>query len=473
MSRTKSASRREFLKLSAGTAAGLVVPYYGTSRQARAESKNDRLKVASIGVGGQGTSIGRKAALLADMVACCDVNRAHAEKFAASREFNGRQVEIYSDYRKLLDRKDIDVVTIGTPDHWHVTVAITALRAGKDVYCEKPLTLTIDEGKRICRVVQETGRVFQVGTQQRSDFRFLLAVAMARSGLLGRKITATCSIGSAPAGGPFPTLEPPKELDWNMWLGQAPVVPYTKERCHGNFRWWLEYSGGKLTDWGAHHVDIATWGLGFENSGPVEIEGRGEFPNIPADFDPVAFLAGQVKLPNGYNTATKFQCTLTYANGNQIIVRDGPDNGVWFDGDQARIFVNRGKITGKPIEDIAEKLAEIPHSDPKTKRKWTSQVLKLKPQAQEAWDQAIIKIYRGKQPKSHMENFFECIKDRGQPVSDVYSHHREITSCHLCNIAMLLKRKLRWDPVKQDFLGDAQASALLSRPQRAPYTVPS
>jgi len=463
------ASRRTFLQFSAAAAAGLVVPYHQSARGAA--PAGDRRRMAAIGVGGQGTGIARRAAVFADMVACCDVDRAHAEKFAAAKEFQGK-IEIYADYRKLLERKDIDLVTIGTPDHWHTAIAVAALRAGKDVYCEKPLTLTIDEGKLIRRVVQETGRVFQVGTQQRSDFRFLLAVAMARSGLLGKKLTATCSIGGAPSGGPFTPSDPPAGLDWDMWLGQAPKVPYTVERCHSKFRWWLEYSGGKLTDWGAHHVDIALWGLGLEQTGPVEIEGHGEFPNIPENFDPVAYYAGKVQLPNGYNTATKFQCTLTFANGNQIIVRNEPDNGVWFDGDQGRIFVNRGKITGKPIEDMAEKYGEQTQTDPKTKRKQTWQVLKLKKADQEHWDGAIEKLY-GRPRKSHMENFFDCIADRGTPISDVATHHRELSCCHLCNIAMLLKRKLRWDPVKEDFIGDAQASQLLSRPQRAPYQLPT
>lgn len=464
-------TRREFLRTAAGAAAaGLSAPYVCTSRQARAESKNDRPTVAAIGVGGKGAGNGRSASRFADMVACCDVDRGHAEQFASSKEFQGRKVEIYGDYRKLLERKDIDVVTIGTPDHWHTAIALAALRAGKDVYCEKPLTLTIDDGKQIRRAVKETGRVFQVGTQQRSDYRFLLAVAIVRSGRLGRRLTATCSIGGAPSGGPFATSSAPAELDWDFWLGQAPAVPYTKERCHGTFRWWLEYSGGKLTDWGAHHVDIAHWGLGLENTGPVEIEGRGDFPNIPADFKPVDFFAGRVHLPNGYNTATRFQCALTFARGSQIIVRDGPDNGILFEGELGRIFVNRSKITGKPIEEMALDMKEVVHRGGAGRPDRRSQVLKLKPQDAEFWNAEIAKVYKGRAPTSHMQNFFDCVKERREPISDVASHHRELSSCHLSNLAMLLKRKLRWDPVREDFLGDDEASQLLSRPQRAPYT---
>ncbi len=438
-------TRRQFL-ISTAALAGATAPAFWMATNLRsAEAKNDKLNVASIGVGGRGSGIGHNAGQLGNMVACCDVDRTHAEKFASRY---GGKCETYGDYRKLLERKDVDAVTIGTPDHWHVAIAITALRSGRDVYCEKPLTLTIDEGKRICQVVKETGRVFQVGTQQRSDKRFLTAVALARSGRLGKTLTATCSIGGGPRGGPFPTSAPPASLDWDFWLGQAPKVEYTRERCHGSFRWWLEYSGGKLTDWGAHHVDIAQWGLGYDKSGPIEMEGEGDFPNLPDNFDPVAFFAGKQKLANGYNTATKFKITLTFENGSKIIVRDGPGNGVWFDGDQGNIFVNRSKITGKPVE-------AFPDAD----RDWLNG--------------EIDRLYKGMPRHGHMGNFFECVKTRREPVSDVYSHHRELSSCHLCNLAMLLKRKLRWDPRQEVFVGDEQANALLRRPRRKGYELPA
>jgi len=444
MTRTQS-TRREFLAKSAAAVGAGAAPYFRTSARAAEPSKNDRPLAAAIGVGGKGSANGRRASRFADVVACCDVDRSHAERFAG--HFDGKP-KIYHDYRELLDRKDIDVVTIGTPDHWHTAICIAALQAGKDVYCEKPLTLTIDEGKLICRAVEQTGRVFQVGTQQRSEYHamFLKAIALARSGRLGKRLTATCSIGEAPSGGPFPTADPPPELDWDFWLGQAPKVDYTPQRCHGNFRWWLEYSGGKMTDWGAHHLDIAQWGLGYESSGPVEIEGEGQFPNIPDDFDPVAFFDGREKLPNGYNTATRFQITHTYANGSKMIVRHGPDNGVWFEGEAGRIFVNRRRLTGKPIEDLTD--------------------------ADKEWlDDEVIKLYRGREPGNHMRDFFDCVANRTQPISDVFTHHRTMTACHLSNLALLLKRKLRWDPDREDFVGDDQASALCSRRQREPYAI--
>jgi predicted dehydrogenase len=201
-----------------------------------------------------------------------------------------------------------------------------------------------------------------------------------------------------------------------------------------------------MTDWGAHHIDIAQWALGYTDSGPISVEGTANFPNHPADFDPVAFLNGQQTIPNGYNTATTFQIELTYENGNRMIVRDGPDNGILIEGENGRIFVNRGRLTGAPVEQLTD-----------TEKQWL--------------DQEVIKLYQGKQPGDHMRHFFECLRERSFTVSDPFTHHRTMTACHLCNIAILLKRKLQWDPAKEDFVGDPQASALRSRKQREPYAI--
>jgi predicted dehydrogenase len=443
-------TRRAILKRSAAiAAAGTLVPYLWTSSQARAASKNDRPRLGAIGLGGQGTGVARGAMEFADLVACCDVDRHRAEKFVQDQK-----VTIHEDFRRLLDRPDIDVVTIATPDHWHAAIAIRALRSGKDVYCEKPLTLTIDEGKWVRRAVQETGRVLQVGTQQRSTGPFLKALALIHSGRLGKVTRATCSIGCGPRGGPFRARQPPPGLNWDFWLGQAPQVPYVSQRCHYRFRWWYEYSGGKLTDWGAHHVDIAQWGLGKERTGPITIDAHGELPG------------GK----DCYNTAVAFQCNLTFADGATIHVRNGPengigfdpvplprsatypdapfspDNGIWFEGTLGQIFVNREKLVGGPVDALTER--------------------------DEGWLQdAMRALYRGRQPGHHLGNFFECVRDRGQPISDVFTHHRTVTSCHLCNIALRLHRKLTWDPLAEDFVGDAEASAMLRRPQREGYRI--
>ena len=210
-----------------------------------------------------------------DIVAIADVDREIADK--AKAEFGGK-ADIYENYRDLLARDDIDVVTIGTPDHWHASMLIDACRAGKDVYCEKPLTLTIDEGKAILKAVKETGAVVQVGTWQRSDSRFRLACELVRQGRIGKLRRVSIVLGKNVAGGPFAVTDPPPYFNWDLWQGPTPSVPYIKERSHYTFRWWYEYSGGQMTDWGRTHLDIAQWGMGRQYSGPVEIEGAADFP---------------------------------------------------------------------------------------------------------------------------------------------------------------------------------------------------
>jgi predicted dehydrogenase len=428
--------RRDVLK---AVGAATLAPCLWTRRAAAAESPNNRIGVAAIGVGaygkrdGRGSTIGRHAARLGDMIACADVNMAHARRFATPYE---GKCAAYQDYRRVLDRKDIDAVTIGTPDHWHTKIAVEAMRAGKDVYCEKPLTLTVDEGKILCRVAKETGAVFQVGTQQRSEYRlrFLKAAAICRSGRLGEKIKAISSVGQpdfvrTKRVGPFPATAPPKELDWDFWLGQAPKVPYCKERCDWDFRWWFEYSGGQVTDWGVHHTDIAMWALGLDGTGPDEIDGAGKIPNVPG----------------GFNVATDFDVTMRFAAGHEIRLYSG-NNELILAGEKGKIRVNRGGLTGKPVEQLTK-------------------------DDNEALAQEMDKLCRGKKPGSHMRNFFECIRDRSLPISDVFSHHRSVTACHLANVCLRLGRKLKWDPKAEQFIGDDEANAMLSRKQRKPYAI--
>ncbi|OHB80454.1 MAG: dehydrogenase [Planctomycetes bacterium RBG_16_64_12] len=434
MSRSQR-TRRGFLKTSAGAlAAGATVPYVFTAdREARAQprSKNDRFNIGSIGMRYQGTVIAEKARAHGDIVAIADVDRHVREQARASF---GSTPAIYEDYRRLLERKDIDMVTIGTPDHWHTKMGVDACRAGKDVYVEKPLTLTIDEGKLMRRVVEETGRVVQVGSWQRSDHRFRLAVEMVRQGRIGKLERVDVVLGKNVTGGPFPTDDPPRHLNWDLWQGQTPAVPYVEERCHYTFRWWYEYSGGQMTDWGAHHLDIAQWGIG---SYPVQIEGAAKFPDVP----------------NGYNVAVDFSVRYLYANGVEMTVADTGRNGILFTGSEGRIFVNRGTVEGKPIEDLADKplpreqfnVYDFDNLD--------------RPERMGKLD-AIV---------NHMGNFFDCIRARRKPISDVESQHRSASTCHLGNIAMHLSRKLTWDPEKESFVGDEEANARLSRAQRALY----
>ena len=279
-------SRREFLKQTAIAGAAASAPYVWTRNRAWGEDVNNRPTVAAIGVGGsrgrysQGGGIARNASNFGEMIAVCDVDDRHTAEFSAWSEQNlGRKLNMYRDYRDLLEKQKPDVVTIGTPDHWHVPICLAALYAGCDVYCEKPLTLTIDEGKLVRKAVEETGRVFQVGTQQRSqnESRFLKAIAMVQSGLLGSNVNAYVAIGGAPSEGPFESSDAPSDLDWDLWVGPAQKADYCEER-RKMFRWWFDYSGGKMTDWGAHHIDIAQWAIGADHSGPNKVIAHGKFP---------------------------------------------------------------------------------------------------------------------------------------------------------------------------------------------------
>lgn len=438
-------SRRQFFGRSAGLLGGAAMtPYILTASVQAEETKkqeapSDRVRVGSIGVGSRGSWIMQQANDIGTVVAVADVDASHAR--AAANKM-GDKTHVYDDYRRILDRDDIDAVTIGTPDHWHTKIAIEAMQAGKDIYCEKPLTLTIDEGKLICKVAKETGRVFQVGTQQRTEMnqRFLQAIALVQAGRIGKVNKVSCALDGAPSSPAIPVIKAPAELNWDMWLGQAPKVDYRAmeghTRCHYEFRWWYEYSGGKLTDWGAHHVDIATWALGLGATGPDEMI-------FVSDKHPSPMKEGYPTQDDRYNVATEFNIIAKFP-GVEMTIRHDTGNGILFEGSEGRLFVNRGKITGKAVEELADN--PLP-------------------------EDAITKLYGGKKPTSHMANFFDCIKSRQQPISDVFTHHRMITTCHLANIALRLKKNLRWDPVKEAMIDDPEAQAFVKREQRKGFEI--
>ena len=328
-------TRRRFLRTSAGAlAAPLAAPYVFTAdaeERAKPRSKNDRFRVGAIGMRYQGTVITDHATAFGDVVAIADVDRQIGQKAV---EHFGAKATLCEDYRKLLDRSDVDVVMIGSPDHWHTAMAAAACRAGKDVYCEKPLTLTIDEGKLLKRVVKQTGRVFQVGSRFRSDHVKRLACETVAAGRIGKLRRVVVGVGKNPQGGPFQTEQPPPHLNWDAWLGQAPLVPYTKQRCHFTFRWWYEYAGGKMADIGAHVLDLAQWGMGMQHSGPVEIEAVATFPSAE----------------NGYNVATSFEVRFRYADGVELWTGDGLPGGVRFEGQLGWIHGRRGEINGQKLD---------------------------------------------------------------------------------------------------------------------------
>ncbi len=448
-----SLTRRDLLKSSLAFAgAGLVL-----DRSQRAHgfvAANDRPRVGAIGTGSRwcqkATGVngphGSAPAFrkYGDYVAVCDADSSRRELASGIvKSWTGRQPTIHTDYRAILDNKQIDIVHISTPDHWHAKIAIEAMKAGKDVYCEKPMTLTIEEGRQICETCRQTGRIVQVGTQQRSGKPFIQAIAMIRDGRIGKLKKATCHIGGAPTSPEIPQATAPSHLDWNLWLGPVPMTDFrylagnngeTKSwsRCHYEFRWWYEYSGGKLTDWGAHHVDIATWGLDKTTTGPVSVD-----PVMVKH--PVPFENGLPTDPSRYNTATAFLIKALFADGQEIEIRHDGRNGILFEGTKGRIFVNRGSISGKPVDEL--KSNPLPSG-------------------------ALQEAYKNRSLTNHFRNFFEAAVARKEPISDVFSHHRGLTTCHLAGIAARLGRKIGWDPKAEKIVGDPQAQAMVGREVR-------
>jgi myo-inositol 2-dehydrogenase/D-chiro-inositol 1-dehydrogenase len=431
-------TRRTFLGASAAALAGtsLIQPLVARESVASSEklrAKIERLGIASIGMRYQGTVITEKARLFGEIVAIADVDRHVREQARASF---GSTPRIFEDYREMLDRKDVDVVLIGAPDHWHSKMLIDAVRAGKDVYCEKPLTLTIDEGKVLRDTVGKSDRVVQVGTWQRSDSRFRLAVEMVRQGRLGKLKKVTCTTNKNPTGGPFSTAPVPSDFNWDLWQGQTPDVPYIPERSHYTFRWWYEYAGGKMTDWGAHHIDIAQWAI---NSLPLEIDGKAMLPTVE----------------DGYNVAQDFGATIKYANGVELKVADEGRRGILFEGDKGRMFVNRGTVAGVPVDKL--------QTDPLPREEFTTYDFdNLERPARAGKLDAIV---------NHMGNFFDCIKTRRQTISDLEGQHRSTSTCHLANISMRLARPLTWNPEREVFVNDSEANTYLKREQRKGFEV--
>lgn len=439
----KPVSRRTVLK--SAVAAGTMIPYFSWAQPARARySQNDRVPIACIGVGGMGRGDAQDAVNQgADILAVCDVDLNHANHVANHEKMGKGKADVCQDYREILERDDIDVVQVVTPDHWHVKIAIEALQAGKHVFCQKPLTLTLEENKLIRAACQKyPDRVFGIGTQQRSQGDlFMRAVNMVRKGLLGDISHIKVGINGSPTGGPFPVSEVPEQLDWEMWLGQAPKVDYRKQRCHNDFRWWYEYSGGKFTDWGAHHVDIANWATGNdrEGTGPIEIDGTDS-------KHPVEFKNGFPTVEDSFNTSHDFAINCKFANGMVMEVTSRGDNGILFTGSKGRMFVNRGKITGTPIEENWDE------------GKYT--------------DEDRMELFNGKPHEWSKTNFYRCVREGGMPVSDVYSHLYTMNTCHLSAIAARLGRVIQWDPEKETIVGDEEAIGLMSRRPRAGFEIP-
>jgi predicted dehydrogenase len=371
------------------------------------------------------------------------VNEYYAKK--AGKKYDG--VSTYGNYQDLLANKDVDAVVISTPDHWHAIIAIHAVQAGKDVYLQKPASLTITEGRALSDAVHRSGRIFQIGSQQRSSPQFRYAAELVRNGRIGQLRTVLIGLPGDPAGEIEPPMPVPKNLNYDMWLGSTPLVPYTEKRVHPHVGYdrpgWLrceQFGAGMITGWGAHHIDSAHWGMETEYTGPVEIWGTAEFP-----------------AKGLWDVHGPFKTEAMYANGVHMIVSGEYPNGIRFEGTDGWIFVSRGNET-------------VTASDP---------VAKLQdPQALNASDPKIIKSVIGPdeihlyESKDHHGNWLDCIKSRQQPIAPVEVAHRACSACLLHHMAMKLKRKLYWDPGRERFKNDEEANGLLSRPQRIPYSLP-
>ena len=460
--RKNEASRREFLKMAGKgiVASSVVVSGFPAIVPASVFGKSapsNRINVGAIGTG----RISRVHDLPgtwkyenARIMAVCDLDSKRVEDAKTlvngyyskktGKTYDG--VTGYSNYHDLLKNKDVDAVLISTPDHWHAIVAIHAVEAGKDVYLQKPASLTIAEGRALSDAVHRSGRIFQIGSQQRSSVQFRYAAELVRNGRIGQLKNVQVGLPGDPSGDEEPEMPAPKNLNYEMWLGSTPYVYYTEKRVHPQSDYgrpgWLrceQFGAGMITGWGAHHVDSAHWAMGTEYTGPVEISGWAEFPTKGL-----------------WDVHGKFRTEGLYADGVKMIISGDFPNGIRFEGTEGWIFVSRGNES-------------VTNSDP---------VAKLKDaQALSASDPKIITSVIGPgeihlyESKDHHGNWLDCIKTRQQPIAPVEVAHRSCSTCLLHHIAMKLKRKLSWDPVKERFKNDDEANAMLSRPQRSPYAI--
>ena len=436
-------SRRSFMKLCSVAAAATGLPLWFVERElaaaeapkAKAVSANERFGIALIGCGGQGSGDAMNAERFGDIVAVCDVDEKHVD--AAVKKFtkNGKSPARYSDFRKLLENKDVDLIINGTPDHWHTLVNMGVAKAGKDVYSEKPLTLTIDEGKHLVKAVKDAKIVLQTGTQQRSSVRFRMACELVRNGRIGKLKQVTVWLPAGPCAGPFESKPVPPELNWDFWQGQAAKVDYVPERCHRMFRYWYEYSGGTMTDWGAHHNDIAYWAIG--QIAPTKVEGQRLVEPIPGGYTTISEYVVNYTYPDGIKLCIR---TTRDDNGfGGVINKDGQRNGIRFEGETGWIWVNRDSINASDKALLTEKLPEN-----------------------------AVHLYKS---NDHMGNFIDCVRSRKAPICDVEIGHRSATICHLGAIALRTGLKLQWDPDKEEFVGENAkvANTYVKREMRKPY----
>jgi len=436
----RAITRRSLLQAGAAAVGGAYwVPSSVFARPGR-PAPTERLTMGIIGLGSMGMRH-VKGFLQEDdcrIIAVCDVDaaRRRAAVQEINRHYSDNTCAQCNDFRELIARSDIDTLCISVPDHWHAIIALQGIRAGKDVYGEKPLALTIAQGRQLADEVKRYGCVWQTGSWQRSTAHFRFGCELVRNNRIGplQKVEVGIGPGFKPPGGPVvnhierqPVQPIPDGFDYQMWLGPAPWAEYTQNRCHWNFRWILDYSGGQVTDWGAHHIDIAHWGMGCDDTGPVEVAGSGKFPkdglwNAAYDYD--------------------FECK--YASGLKMRVAGNNhiSQGVRFTGSKGWVHVTRGGLKTEPEKLLKEKIGpnEIHLSRPS-----------------------------GDHRQGHRRDFLDCVRTRSRPITPVEIGHRSVIPAHLGNIAMILGRRIRWDPQREQVIDDPAANRMLTRPMRSPW----
>lgn len=434
-------SRRQFLKRAVAMGAVSGFPMILSSRALGADgaiAPSDRITMGCIGVGGQGT-VNMMAFLnnpQVQVVAVCDVDRNHRERAKAAVEQHYAQQTVsgtyhgcadYNDFRDLLARNDIDAITICTPDHWHPTIAVAAAKAGKDMYCEKPLANSIAEGRAVVEAVKRYDRVLQVGSHERSRDSVRYACELVRNGRLGtlRRIHVNLPLDTVQTIAVQPEMPVPDGFDYNMWLGPAPWAPYTERRCHFWFRYILDYSGGEMTDRGAHILDIAQLGAGMDHTGPIEIEASGE-----ASKDGL------------FDSYIDFNFRCLYENGVEVIGQSSGPRGLRFEGDKGWIFIiiHGGMLEASDNDLLREQI--LPGE-----------------------------LSLGRSP-GHHQDFLNCVRTRTQPMAPVEIGHRSASFCHLINIALRSGAgRIEWDPVREIITNNVDANRYVSPTLRTPWAV--
>jgi len=427
---TLGINRRQFLKRATGITAGaLTFPYIVSSSALGRDGSvapSNRLVMGCIGVGSMGSGdmrgfLGKKEV---QVVAVCDIDRGKRDnaKKTVDDRYKNSDCKAYLDFRDVIYRDDIDLLSLALPDHWHSIPAVMGARAGKDIHAQKPLARTIREGRAICDAVKRYGRIWQTGSQQRSGSNFHRACELVRNGRIGKVYKVEVGLPTGGSSDNKPVQPVPDGVDWDFWLGPAPWVPH-RGIMHWNWRWMMDYSGGQLTDWAGHHIDIAHWGLDLERTGPVEIEGKGEYPKDGIYDVPITY---------------KFTCK--YANGIVMTVANNKQipQGTKWTGDKGWVYVKRGKLEADPKSVLDEVIG------PNETHLYES--------------------------RDHKQNFLDCVKSRKETIAPAEIGHRSISVGLLGEIAMLTEEKLKWDPDKEVFIGNERANRYLSRPMRSPWS---